>query len=410
MKLNERSESFATSLLRNVEMANRNENKRLTESEQDLADQPTEKDIEQDVKDSKETKKKEIEGKMESIIDAMHNTQIDSEEAKSLASEFEGLQSELAKLELEEGACLIDENELNFAEGFCKECGARLDEDDIQVFTKEDAERFLPNIKAVVTSTIIEKYKGINLELPDNGVLDNNKRVINYDIKVLRNDKEDLIGVGEEIAEKLKGTSMFNGKVIDIKCIPEKDSLIVSLIGPDKIIDGKVSETEDLDEGNIFADNSNTLNQLLDRAISELEGDDLFELLQGMIDRIKEVADTCGLMVECDKKNKISETEVKNIKPIKQQGNVFMLEDENGKVIVGEDYNEEDGIIEKAEVYENKDEADKDYLERCNVVKTESDEVEECDKQKVDESNSGGLKEFGSDETKPKKKLADYAK
>ena len=99
------------------------------------------------------------------------------------------------------------------------------------------------------------------------------------------------------------------------------------------------------------------------------------------------------------KKGKITETEVKNIKPIKQQGNVFMLEDEDGKVIVGEDFNEEDGLIQNAEIYDDKNEADKDYMKRCDIVKTESEEVEECDEPLPDDKCD-----------KPKKKLADYIK
>ena len=38
-------------------------------------------------------------------------------------------------------------------------------------------------------------------------------------------------------------------------------------------------------------------------------------------------------------------------------------------MIVGENYNADEGMIENAEVYENKDEADKDYLNRCEILK-----------------------------------------
>ena len=63
------------------------------------------------------------------------------------------------------------------------------------------------------------------------------------------------------------------------------------------------------------------------------------------------------------------EMQVKNLQVIKEQGNVYMLQDENKKMIVGENYNAEEGMIENAEVYENKDEADKDYLNRCEILK-----------------------------------------
>ena len=68
-------------------------------------------------------------------------------------------------------------------------------------------------------------------------------------------------------------------------------------------------------------------------------------------------------------KAKICEAEVKGLKEVKSQGNIFMLEDET-KFIVGENYNEAEGLIENAEIYESKEEADKDYLGRCEITTT----------------------------------------
>ena len=45
-----------------------------------------------------------------------------------------------------------------------------------------------------------------------------------------------------------------------------------------------------------------------------------------------------------------------------------MLQD-NDKYIVGEDYNKEENLIENAEIYENKEEADKDYFSRCEITR-----------------------------------------
>lgn len=78
-----------------------------------------------------------------------------------------------------------------------------------------------------------------------------------------------------------------------------------------------------------------------------------------------------------------AETEVKGLQVIKEQGNVYMLEDksEGTRYIVGENYNLSEGEIENAEIYENKEEADKDYLNRCEVTTTkesiESENIEE---------------------------------
>lgn len=53
---------------------------------------------------------------------------------------------------------------------------------------------------------------------------------------------------------------------------------------------------------------------------------------------------------------------------VKSQGNVYMLQD-NDKYIVGEDYNKEESLIENAEIYTSKEEADKDYFSRCDITR-----------------------------------------
>lgn len=73
-------------------------------------------------------------------------------------------------------------------------------------------------------------------------------------------------------------------------------------------------------------------------------------------------------LTEANNKNKIEEAEVKNLQEVKSQGNIYMLKDDN-KYMVGENYNESEGILENAEIYESKDEADKDYLSRCDIKK-----------------------------------------
>ena len=45
-----------------------------------------------------------------------------------------------------------------------------------------------------------------------------------------------------------------------------------------------------------------------------------------------------------------------------------MLQDDS-KFFVGEDYIKAEGLLENAEIYENKEEADKDYLSRCEITK-----------------------------------------
>lgn len=119
------------------------------------------------------------------------------------------------------------------------------------------------------------------------------------------------------------------------------------------------------------------------------------------------------------------EMQVKNLQVIKEQGNVYMLEDENKKMIVGENYNAKEGIIENAEIYENKDEADKDYLNRCEILKGNEDYKDDLKEAKtvkeyriIDTTDNKVLKTFKTEDKekgytemrKMSKKLKDEGK
>lgn len=92
--------------------------------------------------------------------------------------------------------------------------------------------------------------------------------------------------------------------------------------------------------------------------------------------------------------DKLHEAEVSNLKTIKSQGNIFMLEDDN-QYIVGENYNEPENIIENAEIYSTKEEADKDYFNRCGITLEES--VEEKDLSKDLFSNEAEKRQSEAD-------------
>ena len=90
-----------------------------------------------------------------------------------------------------------------------------------------------------------------------------------------------------------------------------------------------------------------------------------------------------------------AQTEVKDLQIVKEQGNIYMLEDksEGTRYIVGENYNLSEGEIENAEIYDNKEEADKDYLDRCEITTTkESDQPLEDTNKPVEESVIDDLK------------------
>lgn len=87
-----------------------------------------------------------------------------------------------------------------------------------------------------------------------------------------------------------------------------------------------------------------------------------------------------------ESKEVVTEQEVMNLREVKNQGNIFMLQDDT-QFIVGENYNEAEALIENAEIYTNKEDADKDYLGRCEITKDgEPAKLEESDKEDKEET------------------------
>lgn len=66
--------------------------------------------------------------------------------------------------------------------------------------------------------------------------------------------------------------------------------------------------------------------------------------------------------------DKLHEAQVKGLRTVKSQGNIYMLEDDNKQIIVGENYNSTEKLIENANIYFNKEEADKDYNNRLEIT------------------------------------------
>lgn len=67
----------------------------------------------------------------------------------------------------------------------------------------------------------------------------------------------------------------------------------------------------------------------------------------------------------------ITEATVSGKTLLKNQGNIYMFECKGNKDfthIVGENYNESENLLENVETYTSKEEADKDYLDRCGLT------------------------------------------
>lgn len=70
-------------------------------------------------------------------------------------------------------------------------------------------------------------------------------------------------------------------------------------------------------EGNIFADGSDIVSNLIDRACNELEGDELADFLQGIIGQVREVAEENDLFVE-NKEQKEESKDCEEKEPVKE--------------------------------------------------------------------------------------------
>lgn len=129
-----------------------------------------------------------------------------------------------------------------------------------------------------------------------------------------------------------------------------------------------VNESEDSDKEKEIAELETEIKKKVaqySRAQKRNNGDNAeSDRLEGEIDslelKLKKLKESEELIEEEKVSDKLTE--------VKSQGNVYMLQD-NDKYIVGEDYNKEENLIENAEIYNNKEEADKDYFSRCDITR-----------------------------------------
>ena len=123
---------------------------------------------------------------------------------------------------------------------------------------------------------------------------------------------------------------------------------IYLLLGGDGVYNSKLVDTVE------------SLEQAQDR-VAELEAENGCGAYYEKVDSNGKPLDESEELIEEEKvSDKLTE--------VKSQGNVYMLQD-NDKYIVGEDYNKEENLIENAEIYNNKEEADKDYFSRCDITR-----------------------------------------
>ena len=201
------------------------------------------------------------------------------------------------------------------------------------------------------------------------------------------------------------GIDELKGYLKDLREVKVKKSLEEDMIDDnieaarqDSIEKGLTSESEevDLDEPN-EDDNKNILQAKKDelearlgeilmsikdkqmdteefRALSReaAEIDSQITDLDNQINGLYESGEEPNKEVKKDNENNkpITEANVSKKVMLKNQGNVYMFECKGNKDfthIVGENFNESENLLENVEVYNSKEEADKDYNKRCGL-------------------------------------------
>lgn len=253
-------------------------------------------------------------------------------------------------------------------------------ESSMEEVRKKSAEKGLLEPEAVDESEDSDKEKEIaKLEA------EIKKKVEQYSRAQKRNngdsaESDRLEGEIDSLELKLKKLKESDGKYIQFPTEKEKDEYIK---------DNNLSKEDYVDKG---------INAILLLKESEesikyniyllLGGDgvynsklvDTVESLEQAQDRVAELEaeNGCGAYYEkvdsngkpLDESEELIDEQVVSDKltEVKSQGNVYMLQD-NDTFIVGEDYNKEENLIENAEIYNNKEEADKDYFSRCDITR-----------------------------------------
>ncbi len=149
---------------------------------------------------------------------------------------------------------------------------------------------------------------------------------------------------------------------LELKKLKESDELNEKLNSNEKIIFSKKvldSETDD--------DLKNIANEI--RYYSEPTYTKCMEIINGDGSVQYKAGQISDIIYQLNESERLIEEEkvTDNLQEVKSQGNIFMLQDGESKYIVGENYNEEEKLIENAEIYENKEDADKDYFSRCEI-------------------------------------------
>lgn len=361
------------------------------DEEIDESDEPNEDDR----KNILIAKKDELEARLGEIMQSIRDKQMDSEEFRKLAHEAADLDSQIMDLDNQIRGVYESVNE---AELFNMDVYKDLADEDDSVNIKEL--KMIQDYAVRKTKEIINyvyynaPYSGIGdnilndmLNVIKESLPDMNESINESDEDVKKGIVDQLVSAGmtkEQAEQTAKGIcNIFKNKVGSNQVVNED-------INPDGF-----SNDENLQQ--YFKDLKNLPDEVeIDNVKYKMEqyggsGDNCYAIYTDINNNdsyikvfyslnktengsYKGISKINGVSDLRESAKPIKEAAITEKNLLKSQGNVYMFEckgNSDFSHIVGENYNEEENTLENVETYNNKEDADKDYLGRCEIT-TES--------------------------------------
>lgn len=333
-----------------TEVYNGNE---LNESlkEDSPVDEPSPEDIDNDVKNSLQVKKDELEERLGEILTSIKDKQMDTEEFRKLSREAAELDSQIMDIENQMNGLYESSS---FDTSNITDMSAYSDLEDVNVDDLKSLQDYALNRTKRIVNYVM-------YNAPYGGIGENILRDMITVIKQsLPNMNESEKVPYDNTTEKI--CPRCHKKYTEYPALSRKDNK--TEICPDC---GTEEALEDFLNSMNESDNTTReglINQLKANGMTDEQAkktaDDIISLFTPKVgNRLDEI------------KSPISEAEVSDKTLLKNQGNVYMFEckgNSDFSHIVGENYNEEENTLENVETYNSKDDADKDYLNRCGIT------------------------------------------
>lgn len=379
-------------------------------SEDENFDEPNEDDR----KNTLITKKDELESRLGEILQSIKDKQMDTEEFRKLSREAADLDSEIMDLDNQIHGVYESVNE---AELFNMDEYKDLADEDESVNIKE-----LKMIQDYAVRKTKEIINYVYYNAPYSGIGDN---ILNDMLNVIKESLPDMnesINESDEDAKKgvvdqLISTGMTKEQAE--QTANDICHIFKNKVGSNQVVNEDINPDGFSNDENLqqyFKDLKNLPDEVeIDNVKYKMEqygglGDNCYAIYTDINNNdsyikvfyslnktengsYKGISKINGVSDLRESAKPIKEAAITEKNLLKSQGNVYMFEckgNSDFSHIVGENYNEEENTLENVETYNNKEDADKDYLGRCEIT-TESQKPRDIE-DGLDESDGNTYK------------------